>query len=377
MFNLGAAKHVLEQAVAKGEIPSAVAMVGTATERHTVAVCGVRRYGGEAATLETRYDLASLSKVVSTLPGILRLVSDGEISFDDTVGKFISNAGWFQTPSLADVTIRQLLTHTSGLPAWKTLFAQVSTRQTALANVLQTELVHPKGMIVYSDLGFVTLGAILERVSKLRQDEFAKRYVFEPLGMKETSYGPLKHVPVAATEDCGWRNEMLEGIVHDENAFVMDGVAGHAGLFGTLDDIAIYAQAWLRLDSRLGREDVLRETMREHLSDGKLRRGLGWLLKSEHSFAGKFATAKGYGHTGFTGTSLWLEPEQGLDKEGWFSVLLTNRVHPTRNHGANMHEIRRAFHDALFDATHITTTHTATTHVATKKLGATYIRKTR
>ena len=205
----------------KQDIPSAVAIVGTATERHMVAVCGVRRYGGEAVTLDTRYDLASLSKVVSTLPCILRLVSEGEISFDDTVVILSSNAGWFQTPSMADVTIRQLLTHSSGLPAWKTLFAWVSERQTAIANVLQSDLPNPKGTIVYSDLGFITLGAIIERISKLRQDEFAKRYIFEPLGMNETSYGPLEHVPVAATEDCGWRNKVLEGIVHDENAFVM------------------------------------------------------------------------------------------------------------------------------------------------------------
>ncbi len=351
MFHLEAAKRVLEQAIEKHDIPSAVAIVGTATKRHTVAVSGVRRYGDEAVTLDTRYDLASLSKVVSTLPCILRLVSEGEISFDDTVGRFILNAGWFQTPSLADVTIRQLLTHSSGLAAWRPLFAWVSERQTAIANVLQSDLVHPKGTIVYSDLGFIILGAIIERVSKLRQDEFAKRYIFEPLAMNETSYGPLENLPVAATEDCGWRNKILEGIVHDENAFTLGGIAGHAGLFGTANDLATYAQAWLKLDSKLGREEVLHETIREHVTDGKLRRGLGWLLKSEDSFAGKFATEKGYGHTGFTGTSIWLEPEQSLDKQGWFTVLLTNRVHPTRNHGANMHEIRQAFHNALFERT--------------------------
>ena len=365
MFNLDAAKKILEGAVERRDIPSTVAIVGTATERHTVAVCGVRRYGGERVTLETCYDLASLSKVVSTLPCILRLVSDGELSFDDTVGKFISNAGCFQTPSLADVTIRQLLTHTSGLPAWKTLFAQASTRQTAIANVLQTELIHAKGTIVYSDLGFMLLGIILERVTKLRQDECAKRYIFEPLDMNETSFGPLANAPVAATEDCGWRNQLLEGIVHDENAFVMDGVAGHAGLFGTANDVATYAQAWLRLDSRLGREEVLLECIKEHVTDGKLRRGLGWLLKGENSFAGKFATAKGYGHTGFTGTSLWLEPEQG-----WFTALLTNRVHPTRNHGEYIHEIRQAFHDALFGAVNVDTK-----NIGTNQLEASYIKK--
>jgi serine-type D-Ala-D-Ala carboxypeptidase len=214
------------------------------------------------------------------------------------------------------------------------------------------------------------LGIILERVTKLRQDEFAKRYIFEPLGMNQTSYGPVINVPVAATEDCGWRNELLEGIVHDENAFVMDGVAGHAGLFGTADDIATYAQAWLKLDSRLGREEVLLECIKEQVADGKLRRGLGWLLKGETSFAGKFATEKGYGHTGFTGTSLWLEPEQG-----WFAVLLTNRVHPTRNHGEHVHEIRQAFHNALFGAMNNGATNIGATNIGVNKFEANYTRK--
>lgn len=341
-MDINKAARVLEEAVIKQDIPGAVAVAGTTLEQHLLTACGLRRYGGEGVNPDTRYDLASLSKVVSTLPGILKLVSEGEISFEDKIGKFFSNAGWFQTPSLSDVTIRQLLTHSSGLPAWKTLFAFVSTRQTAVANILQSELTHKPGTIVYSDLGFMLLGILIERVSKLRQDAFAKRYIFEPLGMKETCYGPLVNVPVAATEDCGWRNQVLEGIVHDENAFVMEGVAGHAGLFATAGDVATYAQAWLRLDSRLGKEEVLQEAIKEQLTDGSLRRGLGWLLKSENSFAGVFASAEGYGHTGFTGTSIWIEPRRNK-----FAVLLTNRVHPTRHHGANMHQIRQAFHQAL------------------------------
>jgi CubicO group peptidase (beta-lactamase class C family) len=340
------ARALLETATHNKDIPSAVAITGTKDNQQLITACGVRKYGGEAVTPETRYDLASLSKVLSTLPCILKLVSDNEVNFDDTVGHFISSAGWFQTPSVADVTIRQLLTHSSGLPAWKPLFAWVSERQTAVANVLQTALEQPSGTIVYSDLGFILLGVIIERVSGLRQDEFAKRYVFEPLELPSLGYGPLRDVPVAATEDCGWRKVVLEGIVHDENAFVMDGVAGHAGLFGTVKDVAKYAQAWLKLDPKLGQEHVLQEAIQEQLGDGKVRRGLGWLLKGENSFAGQWASSQGYGHTGFTGTSVWLEPERNF-----FSVLLTNRVHPTRHHGANIHGLRVAFHEALFRET--------------------------
>jgi CubicO group peptidase (beta-lactamase class C family) len=291
--------------------------------------------------VDTRYDLASLTKVVATLPAIVRLLSDREVALDDRVGRFFSNAGWFQNPTLADVTIRQLLSHTSGLTNWRAIFAWVSTRKTFFANVLQSE-VGPAGPLVYSDLGFIVLGAIVERVAKLRQDVFCQRNLYEPLGMSETGYGPITDTLVAATEDCGWRNEVLEGVVHDENAYCADGVAGHAGLFSTVDDLATYAQAWLRLDARLGREEVLRETMKPAAGGGsKTRRGLGWMLSSDDFFSGSRATAAGFGHTGFTGTSLWIEPD-----DDWFAILLSNRVHPSRECGKKMHQLRQIFHYA-------------------------------
>ena len=336
------ARALLEAAVADKVIPGAVAVAGTADSVEEVAAVGVRRYGGAAVTNDTRYDLASLTKVVATLPSILRLVSDEALSLEDKVGKFFSNAGWFQNPSLAEVTVQQLLTHTSGLPAWKPLFATVSERRTAVANVLQTNLEHAPKAFVYSDLGFILLGAILERVSGLRQDAFVQKFVFEPLSMKDTCYGPIPPANVAATEDCGWRGQVLEGVVHDENAFVMDHVAGHAGLFGAAFDLARYAQAWLTWDIRLGDEAVLREAVKEKVRDGQVRRGLGWQLKGEGSSAGDLASDAAFGHTGFTGTSLWLDPDQG-----WFAVLLTNRVHPTRFGGEGIHALRRAFHDEV------------------------------
>lgn len=340
-MKMAATMTVVHEAVRSGEIPGAVAVAGTRRRRCEALVAGVRKYGGPATTEDTLYDLASLTKVVATLPCVLRLVSDGEIRLEDPVGRYVTSAGWFQSPSLAEVTIREILTHSSGLPNWRPVFAWAGDRLTALANVLQTPL-GERGAVVYSDLGFIVLGAIVERVTRLRLDAFAAQQVFGPLGMHATGYLPQPTAPVAATEDCGWRNRLLEGVVHDENAFRFDGVAGHAGLFGTAADLATYAQAWLSWDPRLGREAVLRESTAQHVATASLRRGLGWLLKGQDSFAGAQATAAGFGHTGFTGTSLWIEPTAER-----FAVLLTNRVHPSRHRGAHMHALRRSFHDAV------------------------------
>lgn len=344
MASFSTARAVLEDALNKQQFPGCVALIGNAKENLACFALGKEAYGEAQVDVSqnTYYDLASLTKVVSTLPAILKLISEGELNLDDRVGKFITNAGWFQTPSLADVTIKQLLTHSSGLAAWKPLFAWVSERQTALANVLQSKLEHPAGTFIYSDLGFITLGAIIERISKLRQDIFVNTYVFEPLGMTNTQYGPLSNLAIAPTEDCAWRNQLLKGVVHDENAFCLGQVAGHAGLFGVAEDLATYARAWLSKDARFAQESLLQEACEEQLSQGGNRRGLGWALKGANSFASTGATEQGFGHTGFTGTSIWIEPEQA-----WFAILLTNRVHPSRNCGTNIHRARTSFYKAV------------------------------
>jgi CubicO group peptidase (beta-lactamase class C family) len=345
---MGRAAVLLGGAVARQEIPGAVACWGRGAENQLVGAWGVTRLGGAAVLPDTRYDLASLSKVVGTLPSVLALVEGRALTLDDPVGRFFSQAGWFQTPSLGEVTLRQLLTHTSGLPAWRPLFGEVSTRLSALGCVLQTPLAQGSGEsareIVYSDLGFILLGAVVERVSGQRLDAFAQEHVFGPLEMTATGYGASAGVSVAATEDCGWRGRLLEGEVHDENAFVFEGVAGHAGLFGTADDLARYAQAWLTRSAPFASEALLAEAVREQATGaGGLRRGLGWQLAGEGSSAGHVASPAAYGHTGFTGTSLWLDPEKDH-----FGVLLTNRVHPSRTCGSGIHALRVGFYDALF-----------------------------
>ena len=160
--------------------------------------------------------------------------------------------------------------------------------------------------------------------------------------MDQTRYGPIGG-EVAATEHCGWRNTVLCGVVHDENAYAMGGVAGHAGLFAPAEDLARYAQAWLNFDSRLGSEALLREVVREQARDAAgARRALGWQLSAPGGSTRHYASAAAFGHTGFTGTSLWLDPDQG-----WFGVLLTNRVHPSRFGGQRIPSLRAAFHEAL------------------------------
>jgi CubicO group peptidase (beta-lactamase class C family) len=334
----------LTRAVAEGVTPGAVLALVDRSGATAVAATGTRRSGGPATDADTRYDLASLTKVVATLPSVLKLVAAGEIGLDDHVDRFFSGAGLFQAPSVADVPVRALLAHASGLPAWKPLYAQPTDRRAALAYVLNAPLEHPAGTVVYSDLGFMLLGAIVERVAHERLDAFAAREVFAPLGMHATGFGPLSGVPVAATEDCGWRDRMLEGEVHDENATAWDGIAGHAGLFGTAGDLARYAHAWLTRDERLAPAALLDGCVREAAvgADGA-RRGLGWILAFERSIGGP--GARGYGHSGFTGTSLWIEPDGGHA-----TVLLTNRVHPRRGSPAGIHALRQDVH-ALVRAT--------------------------
>ena len=334
------AREVLVGAVENSVVPGGVAASVDAGGRLDSTYAGVTREGGANVGGATRYDLASLTKVVATLPCVLRLVSDGELALHDRVGRFFANAGWFQTPSLADTTVLQLLTHTSGLRNWEPLFARVSGRTTALAAVLQAPL-REVGSVRYTDFGFMLLGAIVERVSRRRLDAVAQELVFAQLGMTRTGFGPIDSADVAATEDCGWRGRLLVGEVHDENASVWDGVAGHAGLFGDVVDLARYAVAWLRCDPLLASPQLLASATAPHAraDDGSVR-GLGWLLPSAGVFAGD--GARGFGHTGFTGTSLWLDPDAGVA-----SILLTNRIHPHRTRGEGIHALRRAFHGAV------------------------------
>lgn len=344
---LEAVQTLIEDAVDRRDIPGAVAIVGDSDDWRLLAACGVLAYQPDdtkqnTVRRESCYDLASLTKVVATLPSVLELISRGEVRVEDRLERFFSNAGWMQTPSLADVTVAQLLGHHAGLPAWLPLFTTPHTALTALGTLLQSP--RPNiGHCAYSDVGFMLLGSLVERVSGQTLAAFVREHVLTPLDMTMTEYGPVSPDNVAATEDCGWRGRVLRGEVHDENAFTLGSVAGHAGLFGTADDLARYAQAWLRFDLPFASPDLARACLRpQGICKVAGRRGLGWQLHGDPCFAGQEASETSFGHSGFTGTSVWIDPAQD-----WFVVLLTNRVHPSRYGGKAIQRLRREVHEEV------------------------------
>ncbi|HEX7001736.1 MAG TPA: serine hydrolase [Trueperaceae bacterium] len=343
------AKRLLEEAIRERVTPGAVLHARSRDGSELRAAAGSLTYdaGSSRVSQDTAYDLASLTKVVACLPLLLHLLSEGEVSLNDTVSRFFANAGWFQEPSLGDVSLEDLALHRSGLPAWRPLFANVSERHTATANVLQTHLTETKGRYVYSDLGAMTLGAVIERVLGERLDAAFERIVARPLGMSSVSFAPLPpDVQVAPTEDDGWRGRLLTGEVHDENATVMDGVSAHAGLFGRAADLVRYAEAWLELDAPFASEEWLRKATKDLSGGAGPARGLLWRLYDRDQWPlGTGVSSAAYGHTGFTGTSVVVDPDAG-----WVCVLLTNRVHPRRGDGGPVTKLRRAAHELVATA---------------------------
>lgn len=163
--------------------------------------------------------------------------------------------------------------------------------------------------------------------------------------MRQSRYGPLpKRTPAAATEYCGWRGRLLQGEVHDKNAYVLQGVSAHAGLFSTASDLLAYGRAWLNMDQRLGAPATLEKAIRKPSTDARNHRGWLWELAEPSASCGALASPRAFGHTGFTGTSLWIDPEQG-----WVCALLTNRVHPHRDVHAGIDELRREIHEIVSD----------------------------
>jgi len=319
---------------------------------------------GRPATSTSLFDLASVSKVVGTTSAIMLIVADGRVDLDATVVTYLP---WWSRgdPRKNAVTVRQLLLHRGGLAAFRQWFFEVRGME-AYKNAVANEplLSDPGTETVYSDIGAMTLGWIVEQASGQPLDAFLAERVFSPLGMRETMYrpGPELRPRIATTElDTLWRRELVWGRVHDENADAMGGVAGHAGLFGTALDLSVFARMMLNYgvaptcvppgsggepcpvaraaDRRLFDSSVLREFTSRH--DATSSRALGWDTPAGQSSAGDYFTTSAFGHTGFTGTSIWIDPELDV----WV-VLLTNRVHPTREN-TRITALRRAVHDAV------------------------------
>ena len=241
-----------------------------------------------------------------------------------------------------------LLAHSSGLPAYEKLFLKATTRDELLAAAFATPLTADPGTRAeYSDIGFIILAIALERVADESLDRFCQREIFGPLGMRHTAFNPpaawRASIPPTA-DDHTFRKRIIQGEVQDENASVLGGVAGHAGLFATAEDLATFAHVLLQGGAPLVRPETLALFTRRETSPAGTSRALGWDTPSSPSQSGKYFSARSFGHLGYTGTSLWIDPERQLS-----ITLLTNRTWPDCNNKA-IKDVRPAFHDAVVEA---------------------------
>jgi CubicO group peptidase (beta-lactamase class C family) len=324
--------------------PGAVIAVG---RRDTILLLSaVGHYGADdptPVTTATIYDLASLTKVIGLTTAAMMLVSEGKLDLDAPVRRYVPA---FVGENKERVLIRHLLTHSSGLPAWRPLYREAQTREEALQLVDTTPLLRQPGdTFVYSDLGAIVLTQAVEAIAGQRLDSLLDRRLFGPLGMTSTRFLPPEEwrLRIAPTEnDTAFRHRVLRGEVHDENAGRLGGVSGHAGLFSSGPDLARFAQ-WLL--GSWGRDSlgVRRFTTRQELPPGSSR-ALGWDTPSGVSSAGTKLSGQAFGHTGFTGTSIWIDPSRDL-----FIILLTNRVNPTRSN-TRILQVRRRVADLVVEA---------------------------
>ena len=315
-----------------------------------VALAGVGHftYAPDSTPVDhnTIYDLASVSKVIATTTMAMMLYERRKLRLDMPVKEALPEfAG---TDPIRDrVTIRMLLNHTAGLPSYLRLFEQANDRERLVQNASRAPLTAEPGTRAdYSDIGFIILGELLARTAGEPLDSFCRKEIFKPLGMRDTTYNPPmnwgQRIP-PTVDDRSFRKRIVQGEVHDENASILRGVAGHAGLFATAYDVARFAQCLLDGGSPiLKRETVELFTTRDASVPGSY--ALGWDTPSAPSQSGKYFSPKSYGHLGYTGTSLWIDPERQLSV-----TLLTNRTWPDRA-SDKIKTVRPTFHDAILEA---------------------------
>jgi CubicO group peptidase (beta-lactamase class C family) len=299
------------------------------------------------ATVETIFDLASLTKVVATTSMAMILYERGLLDLEMPVASVVPEFRQGD-PRREAVTFRILLAHSSGLPAYEKLFLRAKTKDELLAAAFATPLLADPGtQAEYSDIGFIILGVALERIAEDSLDHFCQHEIFGRLGMSHTAFNPpaswrCRTAPTA--DDRTFRQRIIQGEVQDENASVLRGVAGHAGVFSTPQDVAIFAHTMLAGGRPLVRPETLSLFTRRQSSPPGTSRALGWDTPSWPSQSGKYLLADSFGHLGYTGTSLWIDPERQLSIS-----LLTNRTWPDCSNQA-IKQVRPAFHDAVVAA---------------------------
>lgn len=336
-------QHLLDRAVRDSAFPGAVAVVGRKDRVLATVSAGHLDWADSPAPDErTLWDMASLTKVTATTSSIMQLVDQKLVDINAPVQKYLPD---WQGRNKEKVLIRHLLTHASGLPAWRPLYKEATNAEQAMQLVFQTALdTLPGARMLYSDLNFILLAQVVQRVSGQRIDAYAREHVFGPLKMTDTQYRPdASLMPrIAPTEIDPWRQRHIRGEVHDENAFMLGGVSGHAGLFSTAADVTRLCQAYLNggtLDgARIWSPEII--SLFTTVYDSTFsNRALGWETPNGTNSAGRVMKRPAFGHTGFTGTSIWVDPAHDL-----FVVLLTNRVNPTRQNN-KIGSVRQAVAD--------------------------------
>ncbi|HZD94147.1 MAG TPA: serine hydrolase domain-containing protein [Candidatus Sulfotelmatobacter sp.] len=330
------------------------ASLAIAHKDRLIALKGLGRFtyasDSPAVTADTLYDLASVTKVVATTTACMLLYERGVLKLDQPLCELLPEfAG--SDPARKLVTLRMLLAHSSGLPAYIKLFQTAHNKEELLQQALQVPLTASPGTRAeYSDIGFILLGEVLDQLTGEPLDRFSQREIFSPLGLAHMTYSPTqdwKALIPPTEDDQTFRHRLVHGEVNDENAFVMGGVAAHAGCFSTALDVSVFAQCMLQGGTPIIQPSTVEIFTRRQDFPLGTSYALGWDTPSQPSQSGKYFSSRSYGHLGYTGTSLWIDPDRRLSV-----TLLTNRTWPDRG-SQLIKQVRPAFHDAVIEATEL------------------------
>ena len=342
-------EKVVNDAIKDSAFPGAAVLISKDGTIYFYKAFGNYTYHKDSkeVTINTIYDLASLTKVIATTTAAMICIDRYLLKLDDKVSKYIPE---FSSNKKENVTIKNLLLHNSGLPSWKKFWGVYDNPEDIFNTIYNSELEYETGTkTIYSDLGLITLGKIIEKVSGKSLSDFCKEEIFVPLEMNDTYFNPpdsLKY-RIAPTEfDNYWRKRLLIGEVHDEASALLKGVAGHAGLFSTAEDIHNLLITILNKGKYKEKQIIKSSTIELFIKKyDNSTRALGWDIKSpEGSSSGKYFSESSFGHTGFTGTSVWVDPVKEIAV-----VFLTNRVYPTREN-RKIIRVRPELHDAVIKA---------------------------
>ena len=337
--------------ITDGAFPGCAIAVGCNNRIVMQEAFGRFTYDAQSKIVQTNsiYDLASVTKVVATTTVAMVLSDRGQLNLDWKVEDIIPD---FKGKDKEFVTIWHLLTHTSGLPGWVQFYLTIKGKDRIVQEICRTDLIYqPGNKTIYSDLGMILMQKVLETIAQKPLNLLVNDYITKPLAMTRTFYTPDQQFlnDIVPTEMSDFHNQLIRGFVHDENTYVMGGVSGHAGLFSTVEDLAVFCQMYLNggiYDHKriLHPNTVDIFTTRQNLVEESTR-AIGWDTRSEQgSMAGDYMSMQTYGHSGFTGTTIWIDPQRNI-----FIVLLTNRVHPTREN-QKIRKVRPVVHDFVMKA---------------------------